>query len=127
MDSICNYSANFAYPHCKKRLSVFPSPAGMSLTKLSLGMEKTAYLFLQCILPNVSVHHFLTFFAMRSPARFTLQRHYTENSKTNIPGNETARPRSQFLHSCFGERFLQYNPTIGLPILLLENRFFSPS
>jgi hypothetical protein len=23
--------------HCKKRLAVFPSPAGMSLTKLSLG------------------------------------------------------------------------------------------
>jgi hypothetical protein len=23
--------------HCKKRLSIFPSPAGMSLTKLSMG------------------------------------------------------------------------------------------
>ncbi len=23
--------------HCKKRLAIFPSPAGMSLTKLSLG------------------------------------------------------------------------------------------
>jgi hypothetical protein len=53
--------------HCKKRLAVFPSPAGMSLTKLSLagiielfparerlvsdipaGDWKTVYLFLQC-------------------------------------------------------------------------------
>jgi len=24
-------------PHCKKRLAIFPSPAGMSLPKLSLG------------------------------------------------------------------------------------------
>ncbi len=27
----------FAALHCKKRISIFPSPAGMSLTKLSLG------------------------------------------------------------------------------------------
>jgi hypothetical protein len=28
---------NFAiYLHCKKRLAIFPSPAGMALTKLSL-------------------------------------------------------------------------------------------
>jgi hypothetical protein len=33
---------------------------------------------------------------------------------------ETARPRSQFLHSCVCERFI--HPTIGPPILLLENR-----
>jgi hypothetical protein len=26
--------------HCKKRLSIFPSPAGMSLTKLSLAWKK---------------------------------------------------------------------------------------
>jgi hypothetical protein len=26
--------------------------------------------------------------------------------ETNIPRNETARPRSQFLHSCIGERFI---------------------
>jgi hypothetical protein len=24
------------HPHCKRRLAIFPSPAGMSLTKLSL-------------------------------------------------------------------------------------------
>ncbi len=39
--------------HCKKRLAVFPSPAGMPLTKLSLagnnlGDRKTANLFLLC-------------------------------------------------------------------------------
>jgi hypothetical protein len=28
---------SFRILHCKKRLAVFPSPAGMSLTKLSLG------------------------------------------------------------------------------------------
>ncbi len=26
--------------------------------------------------------------------------------RKNIPRNETARPRSQFMHSCIGERFL---------------------
>ncbi len=26
--------------------------------------------------------------------------------ETNIPKNETGMPRSQFLHSCFGERFI---------------------
>jgi hypothetical protein len=26
--------------HCKKELAIFPSPAGMSLTKLSLGGKK---------------------------------------------------------------------------------------
>jgi hypothetical protein len=43
--------------HCKKRFASFPSPAGMSLTKLSLdgnkfiipaGDEKIVNLFLQC-------------------------------------------------------------------------------
>ncbi len=28
------------------------------------------------------------------------------NFETNIPGNETARPQSQFQHSCFCERFI---------------------
>ncbi len=60
------------YVHCKKRLAVFPSPAGMSLTKLSLagnnliipgqtefvrdiptGDRKTANLFLQCTLTDI--------------------------------------------------------------------------
>ncbi len=56
--------------HCKKRLAVFPSPAGMSLTELSLagnnliipgqgefgvsdipaGEWKTAKVFLQCMI-----------------------------------------------------------------------------
>jgi len=45
---------NFLYPevatatsatpiHCKKELAIFPSPAGMSLTKLSLGGKKLNY------------------------------------------------------------------------------------
>ncbi len=40
--------------HCKKRLAIFPSPAGISLTKLSLagnnipGQGKFGNLFLQC-------------------------------------------------------------------------------
>ncbi len=34
-----------AASHCKKRLSVFPSPAGISLTKLSDGDGKTDNLF----------------------------------------------------------------------------------
>jgi hypothetical protein len=29
--------------HCKKELAIFPSPAGMSLTKLSLGGKKLNY------------------------------------------------------------------------------------
>ncbi len=29
--------------HCKKELAIFPSPAGMSLTKLSLGGKKVNY------------------------------------------------------------------------------------
>ncbi len=41
--------------------------------------------------------------------------------ETNIPRNETVRPRSYFLHSSFGENL--YIPTIGLPILLQENRW----
>jgi hypothetical protein len=28
---------------------------------------------------------------------------------TNIPRNETARPRSQFLHSCICERFIYFH------------------
>ena len=38
--------------HCKKRLATFPSPAGMSLTKLSLGGNRAGMsltFFLQCI------------------------------------------------------------------------------
>jgi hypothetical protein len=34
--------------HCKKRLTIFLSPAGMSLTKLSAGEGKIANIFLQC-------------------------------------------------------------------------------
>jgi hypothetical protein len=30
-------------PHCKKELAIFPSLAGMSLTKLSLGGKKLNY------------------------------------------------------------------------------------
>jgi hypothetical protein len=30
-------STFYEYAHCKKRLATFPSPAGMSLTKLFLG------------------------------------------------------------------------------------------
>jgi hypothetical protein len=29
--------------HCKKEVVIFPSPAGMSLTKLSLGRKKLKY------------------------------------------------------------------------------------
>jgi hypothetical protein len=29
--------------------------------------------------------------------------------ETNIPRNETARPHSQFLHLCFGERFINFH------------------
>jgi hypothetical protein len=36
--------------------------------------------------------------------------------ETNIPRNETARPQSQFLYSCFFERL--YIPTFGLRIVL---------
>ncbi len=34
---LCQRALQLAFLHCKKRLAVFPSPAGMSLTKLSLG------------------------------------------------------------------------------------------
>ena len=32
-------------PHCKKRLAIFPSPAGMSLTKLSLAGKSLTFFF----------------------------------------------------------------------------------
>jgi hypothetical protein len=35
--------------------------------------------------------------------------HCTENYKTNIPRNETARARSQFLQSCICEQFILYS------------------
>jgi hypothetical protein len=39
-------STRLYYVHCKKRLSIFPSPDGMSLTKLSLaGREKSTSFF----------------------------------------------------------------------------------
>ncbi len=53
----------------------------MSLTKLFLAMTEKQLIFFYSALPIVSVHHFLNSFAMRRPARTTLQRHYTENSK----------------------------------------------
>jgi hypothetical protein len=34
---------NSSHIHCKKRLAVFPSPAAMSLTKLSLGGNKEIF------------------------------------------------------------------------------------
>jgi len=37
--------------------------------------------------------------------------------ETNIPRNESVRPRSQFIHSCVCERFIQYITTIDLSIL----------
>jgi hypothetical protein len=40
------------------------------------------------------------------PNADALSIHCTENFKTNIPRNETARPRPQFLHSCICERFI---------------------
>ncbi len=42
-----------------------------------------------------------------------------QNFDTNVPRKGTVRPQSQFLHSCFCERFI----FIGLPILLQENRW----
>ncbi len=36
----------------------------------------------------------------------TLQRQFTKKFETTINRNETARPQSQFLHSCFCERFI---------------------
>jgi hypothetical protein len=46
----------------------------------------------------------------------TLQRQYTENSKQIFP---------EMKHTCCCERFL-YIPTIGLPIVLQENRWGRP-
>jgi hypothetical protein len=37
------FRAKTAGMHCKKELAIFPSPAGMSLTKLSLGGKKLNY------------------------------------------------------------------------------------
>jgi hypothetical protein len=34
--------------HCKKRFAIFPSPAGMSLTKLSLGGNSVAWGEISC-------------------------------------------------------------------------------
>ncbi len=57
----------------------------MSQTKLSLaGMEKPLTYFYS-VLPIVSVHYFHTYFAMSRPAKTTLQRHYTENSRQIFP------------------------------------------
>jgi hypothetical protein len=35
------YAAQLTIQHCKKRLVIFPSPAGMSLTKLSLARKNS--------------------------------------------------------------------------------------
>ncbi len=43
--------------------------------------------------------------------------------ETIIPRKGTARQQSQFLHSCFCERFILYIRTIGLSILLQANRW----
>jgi hypothetical protein len=43
-----------------------------------------------------------------------------------IPRNETARPQSHFLHSCYVSVSDLYIPTIGQPILLQENRCSGP-
>jgi hypothetical protein len=106
MDSIFNHSAKVAYPHCKKRSGGFPVPS-WDVTNQTLldGDGKTASLFLQC-----------TYYYER-PLFSHLLRHDQASKdctakklyrkfETNIPINETARPRSQFLHSCFGERFI---------------------
>jgi hypothetical protein len=50
----------------------------------------------------------------------TLQRTNTEKFETNIPRKGIVRPQSQFPRSCARERFVNYNPTIDLPILLQE-------
>jgi hypothetical protein len=34
-----------AKSHCKKRLAIFPSPAGMSLTKLSLAEKSLSFFY----------------------------------------------------------------------------------
>ncbi len=39
----CTSYTPFHTIHCKKELAIFPSPAGMSLTKLSLGGKKLNY------------------------------------------------------------------------------------
>ncbi len=39
----CLFLKVHAVLHCKKELAIFPSPAGMSLTKLSLGGKKLNY------------------------------------------------------------------------------------
>jgi len=41
--SITLFLLQFSTIHCKKELVIFPSPAGMSLTKLSLGGKKLNY------------------------------------------------------------------------------------
>ncbi len=56
------------------------------------------------------------------PGKYTLQRQNTENSKQIFPAKELQGLQSQFLHSCFCERFILYIPVISLPILLQENR-----
>ena len=38
-DVFTSCQARAKYKHCKKRLAIFPSPAGMSLTKLSLALN----------------------------------------------------------------------------------------
>jgi hypothetical protein len=44
------FSNHTASLHCKKRLSYFPSPAGMSLTKLSLGGNN---LIRECLVSDI--------------------------------------------------------------------------
>jgi hypothetical protein len=39
----CSFNLLCWFSHCKKELAIFPSPAGMSLTKLSLGGKKINY------------------------------------------------------------------------------------
>ncbi len=46
--AICIASPVQNMVHCKKRLAIFPSPAGMWLVRSRLGMGKSLFLFLQC-------------------------------------------------------------------------------
>jgi hypothetical protein len=88
----------------------------MSLNKLSLaGTGKSLTLFCS-VLPIVNVHHSHLLRHDQASKNYTLQRHFTENSKQVFPEMK--------LHGLISNSYIHVSvsnfniPTIGLPFLL---------
>jgi hypothetical protein len=68
----------------------------------------------------------ITFFYPSSSEMKRLAENYTalqrHNTECKYSQKRNCAPQSQFLHSCFYERFIYCIPTVGMPILLQEKK-----